>query len=79
MCVCVDVCFSRGVVHVSVIDDVLAMASILSSVCVCVWVVCASMDLQTLEVWVMCAEDYWFVVEFGMLQSYLITSKTGRV
>ena len=37
------------------------------------------MDLQTLEVWVMCAEDYWFVVEFGMLQSYLITSKTGRV
>ena len=35
MCVCVDVCFSRGVVHVSVIDDVLAMASILSSVCVC--------------------------------------------
>lgn len=34
----VDVCFSWGVMHVSVIDDVLALASVLSF-CVCVWVV----------------------------------------
>lgn len=32
----VDVCFSWGVMHVSVIDDVLALASVLSfCVCLC--------------------------------------------
>lgn len=34
VCVCFDVCFSWCVVHVSVIDDVLVLASVLS-LCLC--------------------------------------------
>ena len=80
ICVCVCVCFSWGVVRVSLIDDVLAVASILSfCVCVCVCVCCLGGlcehkfkgfgDVGSR------VQDYWFAVEFRMLQSYLITYK----